>query len=166
MSFYDAEEDYLFLLTPQEVHFINKNIRKDNNLVKKLIATKPYDYGDEIPVEDEYIPLHYKHPHYPFYAHINDIYCFKVYSTLDIIKYNKEHKTNFKFNSDGSRPLRTKKKEFPYSHSKYDDEGNRINPFTLMQPIKRKERPNWPYYTPEYDDEGNRIDTPNKAILV
>jgi len=128
MSFYDAEEDYLFLLTPKEVNYINRNIRKDNNLVKKLIATTPYEFGDEIPVEDDYIPLHYKHPHYPFYAHINDIYCFKVYSTLDIIKYNKEHNTNFKFNTTGERPLKKTIKEKPYC-PKYDDDGNKINPF-------------------------------------
>jgi hypothetical protein len=125
MSFYDVEKDYLFLLTPREVSFINKNIRKDNNLVKKLRATKVYDYGKEIPVEDEYVPLHYKHPLYPFYSHINDIYCFKVYSAIDIMKYNKDNHTNFNYKTGHERPLRTTTYQKPY-YPKYDDDGNKI----------------------------------------
>jgi hypothetical protein len=125
MSFYDPEKNYTFLLSPREISFINRNIRKDNNLVKKLRATTVYQYGKEIPVEQDYIPLNYTHPHFEFYSHINDIYCFKVYSPLDIIKYNQQNNTQFCPLLRGERPLKKAIYEKPH-YPKYDEEGNKI----------------------------------------
>jgi hypothetical protein len=127
MSFYDPEKNYNFVLSPREISFINKNIRKQNNLIKKRLATTVYEEGSKIPVEDEYIPLSSDHPDYPFYAHINDIYCFKVYSPLDIVKYNIHNKTKFCPLIDAERPVRKVIHHKPV-YTKYDEEGNEINP--------------------------------------
>jgi len=125
MSFYDPEKDYTFVLSPREISLINRNIRKDNNLVKKLRATTVYQFGSHIPVEEDYIPLSCNHPHYEFYAHIKDIYCFKVYSPLDIVKYNIQNKTKFcPLMSGSERPFKKQVYEKPH-HPKYDEDGNR-----------------------------------------
>ena len=133
MSFYDPEQNHNFLLSPREVSFINKNIRKQNNRIKKYIATTPIDFGKEIPLEDEYIPLHYTHPHYNFYSHINDIYCFKVYSPLDIISYNNRNNTKFCPLLRYERPIRTTIKEVPIRNN-YDEKGQIIFPFRVITP--------------------------------
>jgi hypothetical protein len=137
MSFYDPEKDYNFILSPREISFINKNIRQQNNRIKKYIASTPIPFGKEVPVEDDYIPLHYTHPHYNFYSHINDIYCFKVYSPIDIISYNTKNNTKFCPLLRNERPVRTTIKEIPH-YPKYDEEGKIVFPFRVITPTAIK----------------------------
>lgn len=136
MSFYDPEKDYIFILSPREISFINKNIRKQNNQIKKYIASTPIPFGKEIPIQDEYIPLHYTHPQFNFYSHINDIYCFKVYSPIDISSYNIKNNTDFTpLNSE--RRVRTTIKEVPI-RTEYDEEGKIVFPFRVITPTAIK----------------------------
>ena len=130
MSFYDPEKNHNFILSPREISFINKNIRKQNNLIKKRLSTTIYEDGSKIPVEDDYISLSSDHPDYPYYSHINDIYCFKVYTAKEIILFNIKNKTTFCPLFGAERPLR-KVVHHKRIYPKYDEEGNKIS-FTLI----------------------------------
>jgi hypothetical protein len=130
MSFYDPEQNHNFILSPREISFINRNTRKQNNQIKKHNAITPTSYGKEIPIEDDYIPLSSEHPNYPFYSHINDIYCFKIYSLKEIIAYNCLNKTRF-IPLINERITRKKVIEKPCI-TNYDIEGNIIFPFKII----------------------------------
>lgn len=132
MSFHDPEKNYTLILSPREVSFINKNIKKQNSKIKKFNAVNHTPYGKEMPVEDDYITLSQLHPEYPFYNHINDLYCFKVYSLKDMMSYNLINKTRFSPLIDADRPIQKKINEKPY-YGTYNDEGERVFPFKIME---------------------------------
>ena len=128
MSFYDPEKNHNFILSPREISFINKNIQKENKRIRKYNETHLIPTGEEVLEEDEYISLSCHHPDFPFYSHINDIYCLKkVYSPIDIRVYNIQNKTDFTpLNNDYGRPHRkTIKEDFIDSlyKKRYDDNG-------------------------------------------
>jgi len=127
MSFYDPEKNHNFILSPREISFINKNIRKQNKEIRKYNETHLIPAGEEVLEEDDYISLSSYHPEYSFYKQIDDIYCLnKVYSSIEIRQYNLINKTDFTpLNSE--RPFKKSiKEDFIDSlyKKRYDDNGD------------------------------------------